>query len=221
MIQLYQFDWSPFCLIQRRILDYARIRYETVHVSQADRSVVWRITRERYYQVPVLKHGRQVVFETGPNSQVIAKYLDAQFNLGLFPREWDGVQELIWRYTENDIEDLAFRLNDIHWREFVPKREQAGFIRHKERKFGRGCLDLWAEQKDALLRDFEQALRPMERMLASRPFLLCDRPLFVDFCLYGMIANFLFSGHYELPAAHPRLRDWHARIKSLRQPKSR
>jgi len=56
-------------------------------------------------------------------------------------------------------------------------------------------------------------------MLLGHAFLLEDRPRFVDFNLYGVLANFLYSGHYELPAAHARLKAWHsrmARIKSVR-----
>ena len=53
---------------------------------------------------------------------------------------------------------------------------------------------------------------PFEQMLVAHPFLLDDRPRFVDFDLFGILGNFLYSGHYKLPAAHPRLRDWHRRV---------
>jgi glutathione S-transferase len=187
-----------------------------VNVPLGDRSVLWRLTRERYYQVPVLKDGRQVIFETHPDSQVVAKYLENRFTLGLFPREWEGLQDLLWRYFENDVEGATFRLNDIHWREFVPASERCGYVRHKERRFGRGCLDEWRQRQGALLEELETLLRPAEQMLATRPFLLTDRPLFSDFCLYGMLANFLFSGHYELPAVHAHLRDWYPRMSKIR-----
>jgi glutathione S-transferase len=52
-------------------------------------------------------------------------------------------------------------------------------------------------------------------MLLTHPFLLEDRPHFVDFDLYGMLANFLYSGHYTLPAEHPLLREWYARMRRL------
>ena len=52
--------------------------------------------------------------------------------------------------------------------------------------------------------------------LGVLPFLLGSRPLFVDFDLCGMLSNFLFSGHYELPAAHTQLRDWYPRIQSAK-----
>ncbi|MGE3310669.1 MAG: glutathione S-transferase family protein [Limisphaerales bacterium] len=218
MIRLYQFAWSPYCLVLRGILDACGCRYESVDVSQADRSVIWRLTKERYYQVPVLKDGRNVLFETGPDSQVLAKYLDDRLGLGLFPPEWEGVQALVWRYFENDVEDVAFRLNDIHWREFVPKGEHCGFVRHKERRYGRGCLDLWRTQEAALLDSLNRVLQIPEGMLATRPFLLTDRPLFADFCLRGMIANYLYSGHYTMSAALPLLSGWMDRMSRVRLP---
>jgi len=61
-------------------------------------------------------------------------------------------------------------------------------------------------------------------MLIDKPFLLGSQPHFVDFDLYGMLENLLFTGHYRLPAAHTRLRKWHRRMarlefKSLRREK--
>lgn len=218
MILFYQFAWSPYCLVTRRILEYGRIRFRSVAVPAGDRSQIWRLTKERYYQVPVIRDGRQVLFETGPDSQVIAKYLDTRFGLGLFPREWDGVQDLLWRYFENEVEGLTFRLNDAHWREFVPAAERCAYVRHKERRFGRGCLDDWLAKQGELRAQLEALLLPAEQMLGARAYLLADRPLFVDFCLYGMLANFLYSGHYELPASHGRLRDWYDRVGRMQQP---
>jgi glutathione S-transferase len=202
--------------VQRRILEFAGIKFKIINIPNGDRSLVWKLTRERYYEVPILKDGKTVVFETSGTSQVIAKYINEKFALGLFPHDWAGVQQVVWRYIENDIEGLTFRLNDIYWQELVAKSDRLGFVRHKERKFGRGCLDQWAADQNELLRQLETALIPCEQMLNDKQFLLGHRPLFVDFDLYGMLENFLFSGHYELPAAHTQLRDWHQRMKAIK-----
>lgn len=218
MIELVQFPWSPFCLLQTRILEYAQVPFKTINIPSNDRSLVWRLTRRRYYQVPVLKVGKTVVFETEDYSQVIAKYLDSKLELGLFPRSTAGVQNLLWRYIESEIEGTGFRLNDIYYREVVPARDQLLFLRFKERKFGRGCLDRWREQQAQLLAELTHLLIPFEQMLADKPFLLEGRPLFVDFDLYGMLANFLYSGHYELPAPHTNLKAWYQRISHATAP---
>jgi glutathione S-transferase len=52
-------------------------------------------------------------------------------------------------------------------------------------------------------------------MLMYRPFLLDQQPRFVDFDLYGILGNFLYSGHYRLPKAHTHLRKWHKRMENV------
>jgi glutathione S-transferase len=212
MIQLIQFSWSPYCLVQKQILKFAGVPHQVINIPPSDRSLVWRLTKQRYYQVPIIKDGRNVIFETNADSQVIAKYLDNNFNLRLFPREWAGVQTLLWRYVENDVEECTFKLNDAHFQEFVRPAERLNYIRYKERKFGRGCLQHWLEQKDQLIAELTRRLIPFEQMLESQPFLLDRRPRFIDFDLFGMLANFLYSSHYELPATHPQLNRWYDRV---------
>lgn len=215
-MELYQFPYSPYCIIQRRILEFSGAKFKIINIPNGDRTLIWKITRQRYYQVPVLKDGKNLLFETGDNSQVIAKYLDDKLELGLFPKECDGLQDILWAYVENDIEGLGFKLNDVHYRENVDKASVLGFIRHKERKFGRGCLEKWAEQAPAMLEELEQKLLPCEQMLQTRDYLLNERPHFIDFSLYGILGNFLYSGHYTLPASTPNLADWYQRMTRIK-----
>jgi glutathione S-transferase len=126
------------------------------------------------------------------------------------------VQSILWRYIENEIEGVGFKLNDAYYREFVRKDDLLLFIRHKERKFGRGCLDRWRAEQKSLLRQLEERLLPFEEMLLHNRFLLGDRPRFVDFDLYGILGNFLYTGHYKLPAAHKRIQQWHRRMEQLK-----
>lgn len=218
MIELIQFPWSPFCIALRRILEYSEASFKIVNIPSTDRSLVWRLTKQRYYDVPIVRDGRNVVFEVDENSQVIGKYLDDQLGLGLFPREWEGVQSILWRYIESEIEGPGFRLDDIYYQEIVPKAEQLAFLRHKERKFGRGCIDQWRQQQKRLLEQLTHNLLPFEEMLMSKPFLLQDTPLFVDFDLFGMLGNFLYTGHYKLPSEHTQLKAWYERMRVLKRP---
>lgn len=156
MIELIQFPWSPFCIVQRRILEFSGVPFKITNIPNGDRSLVWRLTKQRYYAVPIIRDGRSVVFEMNEESQVIAKYLDAKLQLGLFAWELEGVQAVLWRYIEDQIEGIGFKLNDIYWREFEPPANQVAFLRHKERKFGRGCLDRWAQQQKDLLAQLEE-----------------------------------------------------------------
>ena len=220
MIELIQFPWSPFCLVQRRILDFSGARFKTTNLKlTGDRSFIWKLTKERYYAVPVIRDGRNIVFETGEDSQVIGKYLDQKLKLGLFRAALEGEQSILWRYIENDIEGLTFKLNDAYYRENVTKPDQLSYIRHKERKFGRGCLDQWLADNKKLQAQLAERLLPFEEMLTYRPFLLGDRPRFVDFDLLGMLDNFLYSGHYKLPANRPQISKWYRKLASAKLPK--
>ena len=220
MLELIQFPWSPFCLVQRRILEYSGTRFKLINIPPGDRSLIWKLTKKRYYQAPVLKDGKNVIFETEEDSQIIAKYLESKLNLGLFPREWDGLQKIVWRYIENEVEGITFKLNDAYYREFVPSDEQWAYQRHKERKFGRGCLDQWFQQQKQLMAELVEKLVPFEQMLGVRPFLLDYQPRFADFDLWGMLANLQYSGHYKLPTAHPRLKNWCERMGGIKFSKS-
>jgi glutathione S-transferase len=215
MIELFQFPWSPYCLVQRRILEYSGVRHKLVNLKPSNRAPIWQLTKERYYQLPVLRDGKNVVFEIDDNSQVIAKYLDDRLQLDLFPHALDGIQDVLWRYIDNDVEAITFKLNDAYFQEFVPKGEQLAYRRHKERKFGRHCLEQWREQENSLRMELEARTSPFEQMLAHRDFLLDAQPRFVDFDLWGILANALYSGHHRLPSAHSQLRKWHDRMSKI------
>jgi glutathione S-transferase len=216
MIELIQFPFSPFCIPARRILEYSGVKFKIVNVPPQERDLVWKLTRQRYYGVPVIRDGAAVIFDDTDDQQIVAKYLDGKLGLGLFPAECEGLQSLLWRHIENEIEGATFRLNDIYYRENLPARQQLQYLRFKERKFGRGCIDQWRAQKADWLKKLEGALIPYEQMLAHSPYLLGQRPLFVDFDLFGMLENFLYSGHHALPKPHTHLRDWHRRMKTVR-----
>jgi glutathione S-transferase len=210
MIELIQFPWSPYCLVQRQILEFSGVPFKITNIPNQDRSLVWKLTKQRYYGVPTIRDGKNVIFEVNDDSQVVAKYIDERLDLQLFPSRWRGVQSVLWRFIEDEIEGVTFRLNDIYWKENVPAKEQLQFLRFKERKFGRGCIDQWRKDQKIWLRKLEEKLIPFEIILSHQPFILDDRPRFVDFDLFGMLENFLYSGHYKLPARHKEIQKWHA-----------
>ena len=54
MIELIQFPWSPFCIVQRRILEFGEVRFKIINIPNQDRSLVWKLTKQRYYGVPII-----------------------------------------------------------------------------------------------------------------------------------------------------------------------
>ena len=216
MIELIQFPFSPFCLPQRRILEFSGAKFKITNVPPQERALVWKLTKQKYYGVPVIRDGAKVIFDDTDDQQIVAKYLDAKFKLGLFPAKREGVQSLLWRHIESEVEGAAFRLNDSQYREFVKPAEQLQYLRFKERKFGRGCIDQWRADRRQWLKKLETALLPFEEMLMHHTFLLGETPRFVDFDLFGMLENFLYSGHYKLPRCHKEIQKWHTRLSKLK-----
>ena len=118
------------------------------------------------------------------------------------------MQLILSRYIENDLESVGFKVNDAYVIPTRPLIERTMLIRHKERKFGRGCVREWTTHRQYLCAQFTELLKPIDSMLAASPFLLTDRPLFVDYSLYGVLGNYLFNGKTKLPNLK-HLRHWH------------
>lgn len=214
MITLVQFPWSPFCITIRRILERHRIPHRIRNISpDRDRGVVIRATKGRGYSVPCVVDGKVAVTDLTPLGQEVARYVDRKYRLDLFPRDREGIQLIFAQYIENQLEDVSFRVTDSYIVPTLPLVERVMLIRYKERKFGKGCLTQWTRDRAQLCRQFGELLKPMDIMLASSPYLLGDRPLFVDYDLYGIVENYLFSGKTRLPALK-HLRRWHGALKS-------
>ncbi|TAK08726.1 MAG: hypothetical protein EPO39_04000 [Candidatus Manganitrophaceae bacterium] len=162
-----------------------------------------------------MEDGDQVVWDQTDFGQEIAHHLDRKFNLGLFPPNLEGIQAILARYIENELESVGFKLNDIHYLSWLPDTyDRAMFLRHKERKFGAGCLDAWRRQEAQLQGELEALLIPIDQMLQESPFLVDRRPRFVDFDLLGILDNYTFSGHNAIPGRFKAIGRWREAIES-------
>jgi len=209
MIMLVQFPWSPFCITLRRMLERNKIPHRIRNISpDRDRSVVIRATKGHGYSVPCLVDSKTAVVDRTPFGQEVARYVDHKYRLGLFPRGKEGIQLILAQYIEDQLEDVGFRVNDSCVVPTLPLVERVMLIRYKERKFGKGCIAQWTRDRGKLCRQFGELLQPLDNMLATSPFLIADRPLFVDYDLYGIVENYLYSGKTKLPALK-YLRRWH------------
>ena len=216
MIKLIQFPWSTYCMVTRWLLRFGEVEHAVVNIPPLDRSLPWALSMQQSYRVPLLDDDGHIVVESNHDTQDIAKHLDARFGLGLFPEQHEGLQTILWRYIENDVEDVAFRLNDIYYRDWLPAGAQLPHQQYKERRFGPGCIEQWRAQQGELLAQLTARLQPFELMLGHHTFLLDERPLLIDLDLAAMLECFLYSGKYELPASLPQVRRWHERITSAR-----
>ena len=190
---------QEFPLLVHRVLDHAaRWHGETEIIS---RSVEGPIQRTTYT-------------ELDRRSRALASAVNKRLGVGMSSivgtMAWNG-----WRHLEiwYGVMGLGGIVHTLNPRLFA---DQLAYIRHKERKFGRGCLDAWRANQKALLAELTALLLPFEQMLGTRRFLLDDQPRFVDFDLWGMLANFLYSGRYSLPAIHPKTAVWYRRMSRIK-----
>jgi glutathione S-transferase len=208
MLTLIQFPWSPFCITIRHVLTRHRIPFRVHNIAYHDRAPIIKATRGKGHTVPCLIDGKRGICDVTDFGQEVARYVDKRYGLNLFPKDLDGLQLILSRYIENELEMVGFKVNDTY---VIPKRplvERTMLIRHKERKFGKGCVEAWTSHRKYLNSQFAELLQPIDDMLAASPFLLTDRPLFVDYDLYGILGNYLFNGKTKLPNLK-HLRRWH------------
>mgnify|MGYP001565966170 CR=1 FL=1 len=213
MLTLIQFPWSPFCITIRHILKRHHIPFKLHNIAFHDRAPIITATKGVGYTVPCLVNGKRGICDVTDLGQEVAHYVDRRYRLQLFPKHLDGLQLILSRYIEQELEMVGFKVNDTY---VIPKRplvERMMLIRHKERKFGKGCVGEWTTQRQSLCAQFADLLEPIDNMLAASPFLLADRPLFVDYNLYGVLENYLYNGNTKLPILK-RLRRWHRTMKT-------
>ena len=208
MITLIQFPWSPFCITIRRILERHRIPHRIRNVPAHDRSAIIHATKGRAYTVPCLINGSVAVADFTDFVQEVARYVDRTHKLGLFSRDKEGIQKILARYIENDLEGVGFKVDDSYVIATLPLVERTMLTRHKERKFGKGCIAQWAKDRPQLNRQFADLLKPIDNMLASSEYLVADRPLFADYDLFGIVENYLYCGETKLPSLK-QLQRWH------------
>src|SRR5688572_26067460 len=202
-ILVYQMAHSPFCIPITQALTSLGVPFETREVPNWDRSELIQLTGGDYYQVPVLVDGERIVFESRADSQDVARYVDTVYAGGrLFPEILEGPQRCVIDFLENEVEARGFKLADIH---YVPAIadvvNRTMVIRHKERRFGRGCVDQWRRDAAEIRLELDGLLARFETTLRRQSFLFGSAPVYADFLLYGTIGNFTYHGWNHL---HPQ-----------------
>jgi glutathione S-transferase len=217
-IVIHQLEHSPYCIPITAALRALGVRFRTVQVSVGDRTALFRLTQGQYHQVPVLVDGKNVVFESGSDTSDVAHYVDRRWAGGrLFPADKEGLQKILIPHIEDAVEGATFRLGDPQYLdELKSERDRMFFLRFKERKFGRGCLETWRKQAPQLRAQAEALLTPFDLMLQHSPFLLGAAPLYVDYALLGIIGNLTYRGHNKIPARLAALRAWGKRLEAYR-----
>jgi glutathione S-transferase len=215
-VVLYDMAHSPFCIPAAEILRAAGVTCERREIPNWDRSEILRLTNGAYYQVPVLAHDGNVVFESGTETQDVAHYLDRTFAGGnLFPTPLDGLQAIVIDFLENEVEARTFKLVDPSYIDSIKDVAARGMtIRHKERKFGRGCVEDWRRNAAGLRREADALLDRFEITLRHSRFLFGNQPVYSDFLLLGILGNLTFRGYNELSSEQRALSRWKKELES-------
>ena len=214
ILRLHEMEHSPYCIPIAEALRALSVAFERVPVPNWDRRSLLELTEGKYYQVPVLEHNGKVIYESSSTSVDIAEYVDEVFGgERLFPRYANGLQRILIDHIEGDLELATFKLNDPWYMDTIENLiDKALIIRHKERRFGMGCLEEWRRDHDALRANADRLLSRFEDMLERSPFLLGSSPLYVDFALLGIIGNMTYGGVVKLSDRQDNLKSWTRRM---------
>jgi ubiquinone/menaquinone biosynthesis C-methylase UbiE/glutathione S-transferase len=217
-LRLYQYAYSPYCIPIELILQHSEIPYELVNLHVGDPSPVIQLTKGEYYQVPVLEDlfNHEIVFDKSPAGDDVARYIVGLAPLmNLFPQEVSGLQKILVTYVENECEAFSFKVCDAYCDKWLKNDIERGLHRrHKERKFGVGCLEEWARDVNKLIEGFYRVIQPFEQILSDKPFLTGDHPVYADYVLCGVIGNFLFPGTVSLPSNCLMLEAWYTKMRA-------
>jgi glutathione S-transferase len=184
-MKLYRFRYSPYARKVQALLDLLGARYDVVEVPYADRNEIATVTGGYIYVPVLIDDAGKVITE----SRNICEHLlssEAASSL-LVPPPFEGP---IWAYADfvdGPLEDVMFRIGSPAVRHSWPTPgERALYVLVKERKFGAGCVDLWARQRVELLDKAHRLLRPTLSTLGRQAFLFGSKPTLADAALYGV-----------------------------------
>ena len=217
-VVFYEMAHSPFCIPIAQLLIAAGVEFERREVPNWDRSEVIRLTGGAYYQVPLLVHDGQCIHERGAESQDVARHIDKTWIGGrLFPERLTAPHDCVLDFLENEVEARTFKLVDpAYLDDMADLAARVMIIRHKERTFGRGCVEAWRRSAGAIRAEADTLLQRFEVTLRHSPFLLGHEPLYADFLLFGILGNLTFRGYNQLSKDQTALADWRERLAAHR-----
>jgi glutathione S-transferase len=209
-MKLYRLTYSPYARKVQTLLDLLGRRYQAIDVPYRDRTELATVTGG-YIYVPVLVDDDGAVITD--SRRICEHLLSGPAGADLVPSPLAGP---IWAYADwcdGQLEDVAFRIASPVVRDrWTDPGERALYVLIKERKFGAGCIDAWARDRETLVARAAALLAPTRRTLAAQPFLFGGAPTLADVALHGEIA-FLRAADPTLPGQlGPEIAAWLARV---------
>ena len=216
-MKLFQFAYSPYSAKVRKYLELKGLAYELVEVPYMERQEVAALTGG-VIVLPVLADGATVVWD----SPRITAYLDERHAPSLRPSPLVGAASVYERWSDNVLEDVAFRLASPAIEKRIPEHNggrqdaRAMFRFVKERKFGAGCIEAWDKSAPELRARLQALLLPLARTLEAQPFLLGAQASVADAAVYGNLHMLEWGTPGWVRASVPELSAWYARVHAAR-----
>ena len=188
-LKLYHFEACPYCEKVRSTLKRMDLRYESVEIDSADRSVVKSVSGQE--KVPVLVDGDATIHD----SSRILRYLVRAYGGGRLLPDDARSRGLMWILEEYVDEVL------------IPLLRRAGKGVDSEGKLlddvGRAALKLEATHQ----------YESLEQLLGGDGFAFGDRVTLADIALYACLSRLELYSPRGIPAEYQRVRSWYARMK--------
>ncbi|MGC4064065.1 MAG: glutathione S-transferase family protein [Polyangiaceae bacterium] len=214
-MKLYRFVYSPYARKVQMLLELLGIEHEVVEVNYVEREELATVTGG-YIMVPVLIEDDGTVLV---DSRHICERIVETRGHRLVPEPLEGP---IWAYSDfvdGPLEDILFRIASPCVRDrWTTAFERGLYVFSKERKFGTGCVDAWARDRDELMSKGRRLLSPTLRTLERRPFLFGAEPTLADAALYGVCAMLEAAKPELLSELSPILVDFARRLEAERRP---
>jgi glutathione S-transferase len=214
-MKLYRFRYSGYARKVQMLLGLLGRRHELIEVKYSDRTALAELTGG-YIYVPVLVDDDGSVHV---DSRQICEHLltgDAAAKLTPAP-----LQGPIWAYADfcdGPLEDVLFRIASPDVRDaWSDPGERALYTLIKERKFGAGCVDAWAEARQELMSRAQRLLSPTLSTLSQTPFLFGTQPTLADVGLYGNLAMLHEASPALVPQLASALPPYMARLEAAQQ----
>jgi glutathione S-transferase len=211
--RLYQFLGSPYCAKVRKILDFKGIDYEAIEVDYLERRELLAASGQIMVPALTLDGGETIV-----DSARIADLLEELYpEPTLLPPGWRGMHRAMADYIDIQLEDAIYRAaipDELAYYRSQGKDREALWRLIRERKYGAGFVDRMIAQHEAEMAQARSALARFDEALGERAFLF-GRIGLADFCLYGQLYYFAFTGELKIPRGLANLRAYFGRMDRI------
>lgn len=163
--------------------------------------------------VPVLRHGDKVV----QDSYKIALYLEENFpdSPSLFDGEGGkALTRFVINWSQTQIHPVVYRLVSMQIYNSLADADKTHFRTTREERFNM-TLEEFSASRGASATDLQNALVPLEAMLASQAFLGGDKPLFADYVVFGAIQWCRVFKGQSLMKKDSRAATWFEKVAGL------